>query len=266
MTKDASDLFLSEVRQYSVGFVIPGPPAPSVLGSGVLAKIDELEGILTCAHVAVQYANRTEIGLVGFLRDQDQRLRIPLGGTKTFNLGETPWTENGYDLAFTALPPNVVSTLKAKWSFLNLARNSAKFYAGEPAHNRHADAILGLIHVWSGEPIVGDGFVTTPMRALLNTGHIVSRRDGGMLTFETMEDNTSELPSRVNGSSGAGVWRLYLNEDQTGNYELVEMRILGIASWQIDKTHLACQGIDRIEQALIPNIRNMVHSARGPAA
>jgi len=256
MTKDASEIFLSKVAQYSLGFVNPGPP-PSVLGSGVLAIIDDMKGILTCAHVATEYANRTEIGLVGFMRDQIQRLRIPLAETQTFYLGEPPWRESGFDLAFTRLPPDVVATIQARWSFLNLLQNSAKFHTGEPKHNKHADAILGLVHDWSEKPITDSGFVTTPMKALLNTGHIASRRNDGMLTFETMEYNQSDLPNSVAGSSGAGLWRLYMTEDQDHNYEFVEMRLLGIASWQIDKTHVACQGIDRIEQAPIPSVQKL---------
>jgi hypothetical protein len=35
----------------------------------------------------------------------------------------------------------------------------------------------------------------------------------------------------------------------------VSTTLCGIASWQIDQTHIACQGWDRIDQGLIPTIR-----------
>ena len=49
MTTDASDLLLPHVRQFTIGFVLTEPPAPKVLGSGVLLSVGNVSGILTCA-------------------------------------------------------------------------------------------------------------------------------------------------------------------------------------------------------------------------
>jgi hypothetical protein len=51
MTTDASDLLLPHVRQFTVGLALTDPPHPKVLGTGILASIDNLSGILTCCHV-----------------------------------------------------------------------------------------------------------------------------------------------------------------------------------------------------------------------
>jgi hypothetical protein len=59
MTTDASDLLLPHVRQFSIGFVLTDPPAPKVLGSGVLLSVGKVSGILTCAHVADAYGSGT---------------------------------------------------------------------------------------------------------------------------------------------------------------------------------------------------------------
>lgn len=94
MTTDASDLLLPHVRQFTVGFVLNDPPAPRVLGSGVLVRVGSLSGILTCAHVADEYQSRTEIGVVRFTRDAIvQRHKLTLGETTTIKIGGPPWTD-----------------------------------------------------------------------------------------------------------------------------------------------------------------------------
>jgi hypothetical protein len=55
--------------------------------------------------------------------------------------------------------------------------------------------------------------------------------------------------------SGGGVWRIYYAEDEKES-KITAAMLCGIASWQIgDATKIACQGWDRIDQALIPNVR-----------
>src|SRR5690348_9413230 len=39
VTKDASTLLLPHVRRFTIGFVLTDPPAPRVLGSGILLSI-----------------------------------------------------------------------------------------------------------------------------------------------------------------------------------------------------------------------------------
>jgi hypothetical protein len=76
MTTNASDLLLPYVRRFTVGFVLNDPPAPRVLGSGVLVSVGHSSGILTCAHVAQAYRNRSEVGIVRFRRDDMQQQQI----------------------------------------------------------------------------------------------------------------------------------------------------------------------------------------------
>jgi hypothetical protein len=84
MSSDAGDLLLPHIRQFSIGFVLTDPPAPKVLGSGVLLAVGKVSGILTCAHVADEYRNRTEIGLLRFSRDGIvQRQKLMLEGAVT---------------------------------------------------------------------------------------------------------------------------------------------------------------------------------------
>lgn len=185
--------------------------------------------------------------------------KLLLGDTTTLyiaeNVGEPPWSNpEAVDLAFVALTPDQVATLKATCVFLNWDLNRDKLIDGEPARDAHVDGVFGLVAEYSGEPVRGDGLVTTPMKGVLTPGHVVAR-DKGLLTMECMDYNVPELPKCFGGNSGGGLWRLYLKVIESGGYELVQSRLCGIASFQLDHTHIMCQGFDRIEQLLVPAIR-----------
>lgn len=260
MTTDASDLLVPHVRLFTVGFVLKDPPAPAVLGSGVLLTVGQISGILTCAHVAEAYRDRSEIGLLRFSRDNALQMQtLTLGETHTVyveeNIGDPPWSNPyAFDLAFTRLPPNVVATLNATCVFLNWETNMNKFAAGEPKYDRHVDAVFGLVHEFSGEPRRSGGLVTTPMRGVLTPGHVVARENGAM-TLECMDYNIPQLPESFGGTSGGGLWRIYLADEPDGSYRCLEIKLAGIASFQRDATHIMCQSMERIERCLTPAIR-----------
>jgi len=86
------------------------------------------------------------------------------------------------------------------------------------------------------------------------TGHICAQ-ENGLLTVEAMEYNLHQLPQSFGGMSGGGLWRIYFVENETES-KIVSTTLCGIASWQIDQTHIVCQGWDRIDQALIPALRD----------
>jgi len=260
MTIDASNLLVPHVRLFTVGFVRKDPPAPAVLGSGVLLKVGQISGIITCAHVAEAYRDRSEIGLLRFSRDnvlQMQTLR--LGDTHTIfvaeNIGDPPWSNpQAFDLAFTRLPADEVAILNATSVFLNWERNMSKFKAGEPKYDRHVDAVFGLVDEFSEEPKFGRGLVTTPMQGVLTPGHVVDQKNG-VMTFECMGYNARQLPKSFGGTSGGGLWRMYIADEPDGSYRTLETRLVGIASFQRDAKHIMCQAFQRIEQCLVPGIR-----------
>jgi hypothetical protein len=254
MTKDASEILVPHIRHFTIGFVFPDRPAPSVLGSGVLAAVGNAHGILTCAHVADLYSNRTEIGLLRFNRDQvDQRMKLQLGPTATIKVGKPEYQPYGRDIAFTRLADEQVGTLKATCSFINLDLNLQKF-ATEPLSDTRVDGIFGLVAERTEEPIKQGDVVTTPMQGLLTPGHVFELKDG-TATFRPLGQNASNLPFCFGGNSGGGLWRAYL-KDNGDDYEKVDIRLVGIASYQLQGTHdVVCQGVNCIEQLLLPEVR-----------
>jgi hypothetical protein len=52
------------------------------------------------------------------------------------------------------------------------------------------------------------------------------------------------------------VWRIYYDESKEGDDALSTAMLCGVASWQrTDEKEIACQGWDRVDQALIPKVR-----------
>jgi hypothetical protein len=75
-------------------------------------------------------------------------------------------------------------------------------------------------------------------------------------TLECFESNLPDLPSSFGGTSGGGLWRVYVRKrDDDGGYEAVHHRLIGIASSEDRRTppRITCQGFGRI-QAMIEQV------------
>ncbi len=227
-----------------------------------LKRIDEdfgrsgRRGILTCGHVAGAYEKLHEIGLIRFVTGRAQRRLLKLGDTQTIILQSSDtFTESKdvLDLAFTHLPPDAASSIEAQAVFLNIEKNRAKMESGAPAEGKHVDAMLGLVAEFSEQSFVEGKEFINPMRGVLHTGHVCAQ-ENGPLTMEAMDYNLHELPKCFGGMSGGGLWRIYFVENEKES-KIIATMLCGVASWQIDDRKIACQGWDRIDQALIPRVR-----------
>jgi hypothetical protein len=257
MAHDIADAILSHVSNFAVGLIRRVEGAGStVLGSGVLVSIEGRRGILTAGHVAAAYEKLPEVGLVRFVAGGQQRRMLKLGDTQTIILQSSDtFTESKvvFDLAFTQLPPDAASLIEAQGVFLNIEKNPTKMEARAPAEGKHVDAMLGLIAEFSQQPFIEGKEFISPMRGVLHTGHICAQQNG-FLTVEAMDYNLDELPKSFGGMSGGGLWRIYFVEDEKES-DIIATMLCGIASWQIDQRNIACQGWDRIDQALILAVR-----------
>lgn len=259
MVHDISDAILAHVSNFAVGLVRKKDGAGTeVLGSGVLVSIEGRRGILTCGHVATVYEKLAEIGLIHFVAKGQQRRMLKLRDTQTVILQSSDTfaeSKEGLDLAFTQLPSDVVSSIEAQGVFLNIEKNRTKMEGAAPTEGKHADVILGLVAEFSQEPFIEGREVISPMRGVLHAGHICAQ-ENGLLTVEAMDYNVNELPKSFGGMSGGGLWRIYFVREDERESQIVDTILCGVASWQIDDRKIACQGWDRIDQGLIPAIRD----------
>jgi hypothetical protein len=260
-TRDISDAILAHISNFAVGLVLTKEGAGSeVLGSGVLISIEGRRGILTCGHVAEAYEKRPEIGLIRFLAgtpQSAQRRILKLSDTQTIIMRSSDAFDESkevLDLAFTQLLPDDASSIGSQGGiFLNIEKNRSKMVSAAPAEGTHVDAILGLVAEFSQQPFVQGKELISPMRGVLHTGHICAQ-ENGLLTVDAMDYNLHELPKCFGGMSGGGLWRVYFIEDEK-EARIIATMLCGIASWQIDNRKIGCQGWDRIDQTLIPTVR-----------
>jgi hypothetical protein len=258
---DLSDAILAYISNFAVGLAVrENGKGSKVLGSGVLASIEGRRGILTCGHVAEKYGALAHIGLIRFAGDtQHQRRLIELGDTQTIivqSSDDFDEKKEVIDLAFTVLPSDIASSIAAQGVFLNIEKNRTKMEAWASTKEKHIDAVLGLVEEFSNAPFKEGGEFISPMRGVLHSGHACAN-ENGLLTMKAMDYNRPEMPKSFGGMSGGGLWRVYFADDEN-KAEIVGTMLCGVASWQIDETHLACQGWDRIDQGLVPAVRKNI--------
>jgi hypothetical protein len=67
------------------------------------------------------------------------------------------------------------------------------------------------------------------LKGVLTSGEL---RDFEALTatLECFKQNLSDLPDSFGGTSGGGLWRVYVRKRDDGSFEAVHHRLIGIAS------------------------------------
>jgi hypothetical protein len=260
MAQDLLDVIRDQLVCFAAGIVLRIKGAGSrVLGSGVLVSIEGRRGILTCGHVAEQYDKLGEIGLTRFVPGTQQRRIVNISDAHHIIAHSSDnWTQHDLDLAFTFLNPEVADSIAAQSVFLNIEKNREKIEGGEPNIGNCIDVMFGLVAEFSDEPFIeGDRFIS-PMHAFIYRGKMHSDQNS-LIRFQTMDDDPEKLPKSFGGLSGSGLWRIHFLDHGAGKFEIVEKRLWGITSWQVDTQNnrgaVVGQAWDRIDQALIPCIR-----------
>ena len=225
----------------------------------MLVSIEGRLGILTCGHVAEQYDKLPEIGLARLIAGTQQRRIVDISDAHHIIVHSSDkWTECDLDLAFTYLNPEVAKSIAAHSVFLNIEKNRERIESGHPTDDHCVDVMFGLVAGYSGSPAIEEGKFVSPMRAVIYRGKMHSDNNA-LLRFQTIDDDPEKLPKDFGGLSGSGLWRIHFGDHGAGVFDIIEKRLWGITSWQIDKQNnrgaVAGQGWDKIDQALIPCVR-----------
>ena len=260
MAEDLLDAIRDQLANFAVGLVrrVEGTGS-KVVGSGVLVSIEGRRGILTCGHVAEKYDKLNEIGLARLIAGTKQNRIVDIADAHHIIVHSSDkWTEVDLDLAFTYLNPKIADSIAAQSVFLNIEKNRERIEGEQPTNGYCVDVMFGLVDEYSGEPVIEGGTFVSPMRAVIYRGKMHSDNNA-LLRFQTIDDDPKKLPKDFGGLSGSGLWRIHFLDHGAGKFDITEKRLWGIASWQIDKQNnrgaIVGQGWDRIEQALIPSVR-----------
>jgi hypothetical protein len=95
---------LNKVKHFTIGFGRAGE-TPSAKGSGVLVTLDELTGILTCAHVATYLRElKQPVGLIRLNQGPAAQYGIlNMNQVNSHVAGEEPWPAGSEDIALHSL-------------------------------------------------------------------------------------------------------------------------------------------------------------------
>ncbi len=242
-----SDAVIATVKDFTIGFGRAGED-PAAKGSGVLIEYKGLHGILTAAHVD-EYLRRLKrpIGLVRLNRGLAQQSSVlDLEEVFSYVAGADPWPVGGDDISFIHIPPHLVGNIERSCSFLNADKNQAKDEPEPSTSLIQTHAVFGLVEYFTGATTRQGGVATTAMKGVLTPGCLTAL-DGSVITLECFAENIPDLPSSFGGTSGGGLWRVYVRKGQDGKYTAVHRRLIGIASRE-DSTppRIICQGPGRI--------------------
>jgi hypothetical protein len=246
-----ADAVLGKVKHYTVGFAVVGE-TPAAKGSGVLIKHGERHGILTCTHVD-QYLRtlKRPIGIVRLNRGlAQQSATLEMDEVFSYAAGEAPW--EGDDIAFIHLPPHLVGNIEKDCVFLDADKNFTKPQPEDYSSLLQLHSVFGLVEEFTGATTRQGGRATTLLKGVLTSG-VLRDFDKLNATLECFKENIAYLPSSFGGTSGGGLWRVYMRKHDDGSLEAVHHRLIGIASREnIDCSppRITCQGIGRIEALL----------------
>lgn len=112
-------------------------------------------------------------------------------------------------------------------------------------------SVFGLVEQFTGATTRQNGRTTTLLKGVLTSG-ILRDLDALTATLECFKENLLDLPDSFGGTSGGGLWRIYLRRREDGSFEAVHHRLLGIASSE-DKgapPRITCQSVGRLEMML----------------
>ena len=232
-------LFVDQIAPFTIGFVKIDSESPSSMGSGTLLQFGPISGILTCAHVAEAVMRETRIGILLF-PTKIESLQTYIIATDVIDpliLGSPPWTELGPDIAYLKIPEVELSKFRARASFVNGSLHFERMLSGEPPDCQKLDVVAGVISDWTDSPTLAGRLATVPFNGLLNVGQAIRlvEQPLDLIEFLPSPEGGFELPDSFQGTSGGGLWRLYVKSNENGDFDLEQRRLIGVAFWETSK-------------------------------
>jgi hypothetical protein len=260
--RDISEAAWTLVGRSTVGFVDIGGSSPASLGSGTLIKFGDIVGVLTCAHVLEASLKEDEIGIVCFpvRATQIQTLRVLMARTDYIMIGSPPWGEPGPDLAFLRLFTPIIGDIERMATIANGDHHRENIVAGEPEPTGKlcTCAVAGVVAEMT-KPVkitqLANGIVeTTPFEGLINVGRVfVDDETADRFRLQPVPGEGIKLPTSYKGTSGGGLWKFFLNQDNS-----VQACLIGVAYWEKpleDELHIVGHGQISIYKTMFDAIR-----------
>lgn len=227
-----------EIQHYLVPLLVGSRDNPKhpvdLAGSGTLVELASRHYILTADHVwnKAQVQGWEEVGLM--LADG-----APLGierkliAAKRLTAGShSRW---GPDLALLEIPPNLVGAIRARKSFLNLARRRSMLPSHPPQTEKSLWTVMGLVGQKSSVELVDAGRTAiATVRGEAFFGVTCTAEQRGDFDYLTVYAKTTlrDVPTSFGGISGGGLWQVTLKMKGDSIISQGQHHFRGVAFWE----------------------------------
>jgi hypothetical protein len=230
------------------------------VGTGTLAQIGDIHGVLTCAHVLDAIKDETRIDVVLFpVRPATHFLPLNVKDHCEYVTFGPSRTQDGPDLGFLKLPIPFFESIKHLVSVKNLDIGREHAFAEAEPSQYSFTVVPGVIYEWTPEVQQLEPFF---VRGLVNIGQIEERRkvdEHDLFRFRPVPDEGFHPPSSFQGTSGGGLWRVYPKPDEGGE---MAFRLIGVAFYETGDGDIICHGQGSVYVRLLDAIRAKWPDAR----
>src|SRR4029077_5824288 len=155
--------------------------------------------------------------------------------------------------SFIHLPPHLVENIAKDCVFLDADKNFTKPQPDDYSSPIQVHSVFGLVEHFTGATKRQEGRATTLVKGVLTSG-VLGEFGALTATLECFKENIPDLPESFGGTSGGGLWRVYVRKREDGSFEAVHHRLLGIADREdlenVPPRWIKCQGLGRIKVVL----------------
>lgn len=261
-TFDGTEAIETYVGRSTIGFVysdIGKPLRP--FGSGTLVRTGNVEGILTCGHVASIIEQEHRVGICLFPA-ASKALQVASVDVSTIQSGivkfyDPPNVGDGPDLAFVPLPSDLFASLSARATALDLDRQERWFRENAPPGGGTVDVAAGCVGEMTPEPHSQGNRLVLPITGILNIGSLgipSEHRGFDLLTFTPQPDDEFELPTSYKAISGGGFWTVHFHKNEAGHVVPSRRSLKGVIFFQNER-RLVGHGPRSIFAFLLPVLR-----------
>ena len=255
---------LRDLHNYSVVFLKQPHEEASAIGSGTFVTLGSIAGILTCRHVIEVLEpngmNNIAGHLIGSAAKNNLAFRLHAENILVFPKSD----QHAPDLGFIRLNEPEASSLKARFSFLNLEMQAKEFQKPEPDAIETIHILSGAFEELTQKVDLEDGTSEIKLVTHLTDGTILKKEyisDFDYVKFQPkpFEPEQNPLPASFVATSGGGLWRCFIQQNCNNNSFTFSRRFVGVAFYETGglPNQIICHGPESIYIKLMPKIREL---------
>lgn len=261
MVSDESGKLLdAHVGTFTVGIIRLKNDTPIPLGSGTLVRTSTTQGILTCGHVLEKIIKDEIFGVCAFpvRPSQLQGPKFLVQDTASHAISLYAEAGKAPDLAFIPVPAVLFASLTAIASVFDLDQGAARYKTVSPS-TYGINVVAGVVEEMTPPMTQVGSRRVLSLKGLLNVGDVIeidSENGYDMLLFTPQRGEDFAPPTSFGGTSGGGLWEVFVNKKDDGGIDFVQKRLAGVAFYELyeDALKIKCHGPNSIYSILVPKI------------